>query len=77
MSDDTDLAVVQSKGRDINKPGDLWIVAGFCDDRFRRRSGQRESQDRYASLARAGYGHIIRERYRWILNHAGRCSRPS
>src|SRR5438105_9576709 len=64
------LALIQGKGGDINKPCDLWIVAGFCD----YRSAVGVANENHGTAMRGqnalGYGHIIRERYRWILNYA-------
>src|SRR6266576_5403064 len=58
------LAVVQSKGRDINKPSDLWIVAGFCDDRSAVGVANENHGTAMCRQNALGYGHIIRERYR-------------
>src|SRR5439155_1116572 len=64
------LAVIQSKGGDVNKPSYLWIVAGFCD----YRSAVRMTNENHLTAVRCqntfGHGNIIRERYRWVLDDA-------
>src|SRR5213076_2769535 len=64
------LPVIQRKGGDINKPRDLWIVAGFCN--YLSTVGVANENHRTAMRRQnaLGYGNIIRERYCRILNDA-------
>jgi hypothetical protein len=61
---------IQSKGGDINKPCDLWIIARFGNHGAAVRVANENHGTAMRRQNALGYGHIIRERYRWILNYA-------